>query len=385
MTESQQFSIHTRIAFGRGVARTAGVEVSRQGAKRILVVTDKHILGAGLLEGITAALRETSVQYSIFGEGEPDPSTEVVDRGVAILKREGAELLVAVGGGSNMDTAKSMIVGAALGRPIAACRGWIDKFQAQPIPIIAIPTTAGTAAEVTPFAVITDLQQPSKFWVGAVSMAPKVALLDPEMLTTAPRSVKIAAGMDALTHAVESFISKRANPYTEMCGLRAMELIAANLRAAIETPPRTDALAQMQIAANMAGMAFANAQLGIVHAAALPLGALFHVPHGIANAILLSHGMAFNRPACEGKLAKVATALGADVTGMSSDKASWAAIEAVRTIARDIGAPTKLREVGVKDDAFAVMAAEAIQNSHIQINPRQVTEQDLIDLYEAAL
>jgi alcohol dehydrogenase len=385
MTEPQQFSIHTRIAFGRGVARTVGVEANRQGARRVLVVSDERIVAAGLLEGIVEALRETGVKYSIYDEGEPDPSLKVVDRGAEIVKREGIELLVAVGGGSNMDTAKSMAVGAALGRPIAACRGWIDEFETQPIPVIAIPTTAGTAAEMTPFAVITDPQPPCKFWVGTALMAPKVALLDPEMATTAPRSVRIAAGMDALTHAVESFISKSANPYTEMCGLRAIELIAANLRAAAETPPKIDALAQMQIAASMAGMAFANAQLGIVHAAALPVGAFFHVPHGIANAILLPHGMAYNRPACEEKLAQVAMALGTEVTGMSCEEASRAAIEAVRTLARDIGAPTKLREVGVKEEAFALMAAEAIQNSHIPINPQPVTEQDLIDLYATAL
>jgi alcohol dehydrogenase class IV len=349
------------------------------------VVSDKHIVGAGLVEGIAESLRETDVQYSIFDEGEPDPSTEIVDTGVEMVKQEGIELLVAVGGGSNMDTAKSMVVGAALGRPIAACRGWIDKFRIQPIPIIAVPTTAGTAAEMTPFAVITDRQRPCKFWVGATLMAPTVALLDPEMLTTAPRLVKVAAGMDALTHAVESFISKRANPYTEMCSLRSMESISANLRTAIETPPKIDALAQMQIAANMAGMAFANAQLGIVHAAALPLSAFFHVPHGIANAIVLPHGMAYNRPACEYKLAKVATALGVDVSGMDRENASWAAIEAVRTLARDLGAPTKLREVGVKEEAFALMAADAIQNSHININPQPVTVEDLEGLYAAAL
>lgn len=385
MTEAQQFSIHSRIIFGRGVVRMIGTEASRLDARRAMVVSDKHIIGAGLLEGIAEALHEADVKYIVLDEGEPDPPTELVDKGAEIVKTEGIELLVALGGGSNMDAAKSMAVVAALGSPIAACRGWIERFPNPPIPIIAVPTTAGTASEITPFAVITDRERGCKFWVGGTPMAPKVALLDPETLITAPRAVRIAAGMDALTHAVESYISKRANPYTEMCGLKAIELIAANLRAAAENRPHIDALAQMQIAANIAGMAFANAGLGIVHATALPLGALFHVPHGIANAILLPHGMAYNRPACAEKLAELATAMGVEVAGMSREEASWAAIEAVRTLAHDIGAPRQLREVGVREESFPLMAAEAIRNNHISINPREVTEQDLIAFYEAAL
>jgi alcohol dehydrogenase class IV len=216
-------------------------------------------------------------------------------------------------------------------------------------------------------------------------MAPKVALLDPDMLTTAPRMVRVAAGMDALTHAVESHISKRASPYTEMCALRAMEMMAANLPGAARDQPRLEALAQMQIAANMAGIAFANAGLGIVHAAALPLGARFGVPHGNANGILLPHGMAFNRPACAEKLAEVAAALGARVGGMSREEASWSAIQAVHTLARSIGVPERLGDVGVEEDALPPMASEARDNDHLLINPREVTEQDLIGLYRAAL
>lgn len=385
MTEHQEFNVRSRIVFGSGVVRTIGTETNRLGVGRALLVSDKQILGAGLLEGIAESLHEAGVKCVIFDEGEPDPSAEVVDRGAEIVEEEGIELLVALGGGSNMDTAKGMAVAVALSMPIAKCRGWIERFDNRPPPVIAIPTTAGTAAEITPFAVITDQEQRCKYWVGGAAIAPKVALLDPEMLTTAPRMVRVAAGMDALTHAVESHISKRANPYTEMCGLRGVELIAANLPAAAADRPSIEALSKMQIAANIAGIAFANAGLGIVHAAALPLGALFGVPHGVANGILLPHGMAFNRPACEEKLAELATSLGAKVGGMNREEASWAAIKAIRTLTGRIGAPGRLRDVGVREESFPMMASEAIQNSHLRINPRDVTEQDLIALYQAAL
>ena len=261
----------------------------------------------------------------------------------------------------------------------------VDKFKNAPVPMFAVPTTAGTGSEVTFGAVLTDTSRNYKFLVYGSRLAPRVAFLDPIMVVSAPPSVMVCTGMDALTHAIESYISLRATPQTEALAIHAIRLISANLRQAVANSQNLKAVGNMLLAANLAGIAFGNSRLGIVHAMALPLGAFFHIPHGIANTILLPHGLEFNLIAAPQKYVEIATAMGEPLVGLSRMEAANKSIEAVRKLADDIGAPDSLKSVGVSEDKIPQMAEDAMKSSHIPANPRKITKEDVRQLYREAL
>jgi alcohol dehydrogenase class IV len=288
-----RFHIPTKVVRGIGAVEQLGEEAKALGAKRALVVTDKNLVEAGLMEKVEEPLKSAGLKVDIFDEGVPDPTVKLVEKGMAVIKKASYGVIIGVGGGSNIDAAKAMSVMANNPGSICDYEG-SDKFAKPPMPIIAVPTTAGTGSEVTYASVVTDTERDYKFVVWSSLLPPKVAILDPQMPATGPVMVRISAGMDALTHAVESYVSKNANPYSESLALSAIKLISENLRMSIADANNAEAMANMQLAANMAGMAFTNTRLGVVHAIALPPSALFHIPHGIANAILLPYGMEFN-------------------------------------------------------------------------------------------
>jgi alcohol dehydrogenase class IV len=377
------FYVPTKIVKGIGALEQLGTEAKVFNAKRALIVTGKNIAKVGVAELVQKCLTKSGIETEIFDEVMPDPTVKLVEKGTVIVKEGNFDLLIGLGGGSNIDAAKAMSIMANNPGSICDYEG-ADKFSNPTLPIIAIPTTAGTGSEVTYSAVITDTDRNYKFVVWSSLVAPKVAILDPRMPSTAPISVIVAAGMDALTHAIESYVSKNANAYSDTLALASMKLIEDNLRQCVADPHNLTMMFHMQIAANMAGMAFTSTKLGIVHALALPVSALFHVPHGIANAILLPHGMEFNLIAYPKKFINIARTMGEHVDGLRMMEAAYASVDAVVELADDIGAPINLERVGVTQESLSKMAEDAMKSGHIAVNPRHVTLEDAMMILEKA-
>jgi alcohol dehydrogenase class IV len=380
----QIFQVPTKILMGEGVTGEIGAEAKIFGAMAALVVTDEGVRKAGLLERVILPLEDAGVEIDIFDEVMPDPTVTLVEKGAAIIRRKGHDLIIAVGGGSSIDAAKGVSVMATNEGSICDFEG-VDKFANEPLPIFAVPTTAGTGSEVTFGTVLTDTGRNYKFLVYGNRLAPRVAFLDPIMVSTAPPNVVISTGMDALTHAIESYISLRATPQTEALAIGAIKLISANLRQAVANSGNLEAVGNMLIAANLAGIAFGNSRLGIVHAMALPLGAFFHLPHGVANTVLLPYGLEFNLIAAPQKYVDIANAMGEMTVGLSLMDAAEKAIESVKKLASDIGAPKNLKNLGVEADMIPQMAADAMKSSHIPANPRKISQIDVEGLYRRAL
>lgn len=375
------FQMPSKVMAGDSCLNRLEEEVQKLEAEKVLIVTDRNLEKAGLVKKVTDNLGQT--ELILFNECSPDPSTELIQRGTEVIRKRGVDLLIAIGGGSNIDAAKGMSIMAANKGPLTQYEG-PEKFPNEPLPIISVPTTAGTGSEITFFAVITDLERDYKFLIWSPRIAPKVAFLDPSMVATAPRTVKIPAGMDALAHAVESYLSKMASPLTEICALKAINLVFRNLRGVLEDKPDLDCLKNMQYAATIAAMSFANAKLGIVHAMALSLSAMYHVPHGVAISILLPHGLEFNRPARPDKFIQLAQAMKIETQGLSAKEVGKSVVEAVKKLSRDTGAPHRMREVGVKKKSFEKMVQDSMKSGHVQVNPRKIEAQDIFNIYQAA-
>ena len=380
----QTFHMPTKILMGEGVTNEIGSEAKIIGAKLVLLVTDEGIRKVGILKGIILSLEDAGIQVDIFPEVMPDPTVKLVDKGAAIVRRKKHDLIIAVGGGSSIDAAKGISVMANNEGSVCDFEG-VDKFANQPLPIFAVPTTAGTGSEVTFGAVLTDTDRDYKFLIYGSRIVPEIAFLDPAMVSTVPSSVMIPTGMDALTHAIESYISLRATLQTEALAIGAIKLISENLRQAVANSENVEAAGNMLMAANLAGIAFGNSRLGIVHAMALPLGAFFHIPHGIANTVLLSHGLEFNLMATPRKYVEIAGAMGEITFVRPLMDTAERAIGLVRKLASDIGAPWSLESLGVESDMIPKMAADAMKSSHIQANPRKISQVDVEELYRKAM
>jgi len=378
------FYVPTKIVSGMGALEHLGEEAKLLKAQNALIVTGPNLVKLGVADAIRNLLKSDGIESEIFGEVMPDPTVKLVEKGTEIVKSGKFDVMIGLGGGSNIDAAKAMSVMANNPGSICDYEG-SDKFENPPMPIIAIPTTAGTGSEVTYSSVITDSDRNYKFVVWSSLLVPRVAILDPHMPATAPTIVRISAGMDALTHAIESYVSKNANAYSETLALSAIKLIEENLCQTVADAHNATALWHMQIAANMAGMAFTNTRLGIVHALALPPSAMFHVPHGLANAILLPHGMEFNLMANPRKFVNIAKMMGEHVESMRLMEMAMCAVDAVIELADDIGAPATLSDVGVTQESLPKMAEDAMKSGHIAVNPRDVTLEDAMRILERAL
>jgi len=372
--------------FGRGSSSVIAEEIKRRGYKKVLLVSDKALIGIGPVEKVEGLLREAQIDFTIFSEIKANPSIRNVQDGVAACKKAGADVIVAVGGGSAIDTAKG--IGIIVTNPeyadVRSLEG-VAPTKNPCLPLIAVPTTAGTAAEVTINYVITDEENRRKFVCVDPHDIPILAVVDGDLMASMPASLAAATGMDALTHAIEGYICRGAWEMSDMFALKSIELIAQNLRRAVLASCPV-AIENMALAQYIAGMGFSNVGLGVVHAMAHPLGAFYDTPHGIANAVLLPTVMEFNAPATGEKYRNIARAMGVFGTEMmSSTEYQEAACDAVRQLSIDLGIPQRLADIGVREADLKALSASAFVDVCAPGNPRNATESQILELYKKAL
>jgi aldehyde dehydrogenase (NAD+) len=373
---------YTRLVFGIDSLRDLGAEVNQLNCSKAFVVTDKGLVEAGLAEKVEKALGK---RYVGTFDGVPqDSGYHIVNEAAQIARDKGADCLVSVGGGSVIDTAKGMAIIVSEGGNLQDYQGF--QMLTHPItPHVVIPTTAGTGSEVTYAFVIKDWEKNQKLLYGDDYLLPNTAILDPVMTQSMPPMVTAGTGMDALTHAIEAIHALQSEPISDTLAFGAIRMIVNNLPICVENGDDLVARGQQQIAATMAGIAFSNAQVGLVHAMAHSVGALFKVPHGIANSILLPHVMMYNMDEAADCYALVAEAMGVKEKGMSDEEAGGAAVDAVFELTKRLGVPQSLREVGVEEEGLAEASELALSDGSIVYNPKMVFEADeVISVYKKA-
>lgn len=369
---------------GKGAVREIAGEVKRRGYRKALLCCGPHLAKSGAAEKITAILREAGAEYEIFSDIKANPTIENVQNGVRAYQKSGADFIVAVGGGSPMDTAKA--IGIIANNPefsdVRSLEGTAPTRNPS-VPIIAVPTTAGTAAEVTINYVITDVENRRKFVCVDVHDLPVVAVVDPDMMASMPAGLTAATGMDALTHAIEGYITRAAWEMTDMFHLKAIELIASSLRGAVQNTE--EGREGMALGQYIAGMGFSNVGLGIVHSMAHALGAVYDTPHGVANAILLPVVMEYNAEATGEKYKYIAKAMGVENTErMSMEEYRKAAVEAVRKLSADIGIPADLKEIAREEDV-PFLSRSAAADACAPGNPKEASVEDIENLFRKLL
>ncbi len=371
--------------FGAGARRMLADEFRGRGYVRAFVVTDKDLIRFGVAGKVTGVLDEAGIAYEIFSDLKPNPTVKNVQAGVEAFRRSGADAIVAIGGGSAMDTAKA--VGIIAANPafgdVVSLEGTAPTAN-RSVPVFALPTTAGTAAEVTINYVITDEANTKKMVCVDPKDIPAVAIIDAELMAAMPRGLTAATGMDALTHAIEGYITKGAWTLTDMFELKTVELIARWLPAAVENGADTEAREGMAVAQYIAGMGFSNVGLGLVHGMAHPLGAFYDIPHGVANALLLPYVMQYNMESSLVKFGDVARAMGVDTAGMDTRQAAQAAVDAVRALAVRVGIPQRLSSLGVREEELPRLAASALADVCTPGNPRDTSAEEILALYREA-
>lgn len=370
--------------FGAGSISVIPEEVKQRGFKKALVVTDKDLLKFNVSQKVTDILDKEGLEYEIFSELKPNPTVANVKAGVEAFKNANADYIIAIGGGSSMDTAKA--VGIIINNPefsnVVSLEG-VAPTKNKCVPIIAVPTTAGTAAEVTINYVITDEEKRRKFVCVDVHDIPVMAVIDSNMMASMPKSLAAATGMDALTHAIEGYITKAHWELTDMFHIKAIEMIARSLRDAVNGV--AEGKDTMSIAQYVAGMGFSNVGLGIVHSMAHSLGAFYDTPHGVANALLLPYVMEYNADSTEDRYRDIAKAMGVVGTeNMTTEEARKAAVEAVRQLAIDVGIPQKLTEIGANRDDIQALSELAMADACTPGNPKDPTIEDIKAIYEKA-
>lgn len=370
--------------FGRGAVNELVPEVLRRGYGKALIVTDEQLVACGIVEKVTSKLDAAELEYQIFDEVMPNPTIAVVQRGLAAFDASGADYLIAIGGGSPQDTCKA--IGIISANPefedVRSLEG-VAPTHSPSVPILAIPTTAGTAAEVTINYVITDEENRRKFVCVDPHDIPLVAFIDADMMDGMPASLKAATGVDALTHAIEGYITRGAWELTDTLHLKAIEIIARSLRNSVAGQP--EAVEDMALGQYVAGMGFSNVGLGLVHGMAHPLGAFYNTPHGVANAILLPHVMRYNAAYTGEKYRQIAQAMGADVAHATLEQAREAAIQAVEALNRDVGIPASLKEVGAREEDISDLAQAAFDDVCTGGNPREAKLEEIKALYRQAM
>ena len=381
---ANRFVLNETSYHGPGAIQEIAGEVKGRGFKKCFVCSDPDLIKFNVTKKVTDVLENAGIDYEIYSKIKANPTVENVQTGVAAFKASGADCIIAIGGGSSMDTAKA--IGIIIENPefsdVISLEG-VAPTTKKAVPIIAVPTTAGTAAEVTINYVITDTEKNRKMVCVDVHDIPVVAVVDPEMMASMPKGLTAATGMDALTHAIEGYITKGAWEMSDMFHLRAIELISRHLRGAVANTP--EGREGMALGQYIAGMGFSNVGLGIVHSMAHPLGALYDTPHGVANAIILPTVMAYNAPATGDKYRDIARAMGvAGTDKMTTEEARTAAIDAVRQLAHDVGIPENLREI-VREEDIPFLAQSAYDDACRPGNPRETSVAEIADLYRSLL
>lgn len=377
---ANRFVLNETSYHGPGAIQEIAGEVKGRGFKKCFVCSDPDLIKFNVAKKVTDVLESAGIDYEIYSKIKANPTVENVQTGVAAFKASGADCIIAIGGGSSMDTAKA--IGIIIENPefsdVISLEG-VAPTTKKAVPIIAVPTTAGTAAEVTINYVITDTEKNRKMVCVDVHDIPVVAVVDPEMMASMPKGLTAATGMDALTHAIEGYITKAAWEMSDMFHLKAIEIISKNLRGAVANTP--EGREGMALGQYIAGMGFSNVGLGIVHSMAHPLGAVYDTPHGVANAIILPTVMAYNAPATGEKYRDIAKAMGVKgVDDMTLDQARAAAVDAVKQLSQDVGIPADLKDI-VKPEDVDFLAQSAYDDACRPGNPRDTSVEEIKQLY----
>lgn len=381
---ANRFVLNETSYHGAGAISNIADEVKGRGFKKVFVCSDPDLIKFSVTKKVTDVLDNAGIPYEIYSQIKANPTVENVQTGVEAFKKSGADCIVAIGGGSSMDTAKA--IGIIITNPefsdVVSLEG-VAPTKNKCVPIIAVPTTAGTAAEVTINYVITDAAKNRKMVCVDVHDIPVVAVVDPDMMSSMPKGLTAATGMDALTHAIEGYITKGAWALSDMFHIKAIEIISKNLRGAVANTP--EGREGMALGQYVAGMGFSNVGLGIVHSMAHPLGALYDTPHGVANAIILPTVMEYNAPETGEKYRDIAKAMGVEgVDAMTLDEARKAAVDAVKQLSKDVGIPADLKEI-VKEEDIPFLAQSAYDDACRPGNPRDTSVEEIAELYKSLL
>ena len=376
------FSIPQNVIFGWGAMDKLSEAAKAIGGNKGFIISGPHLKKIGKVDKCIEALEKNGIACDSFTDTEGNPSTDTVDKATEKFIKSRADFIIAFGGGSPLDTAKAVAALAAYGGVITDYEG-IGKVPGQVIPMIAIPTTAGTGSEVTSFSVITDHSRNYKLTVGSEYLLPKTAILDPELITTVPESVAASCGVDAFVHALEAYLSLAASPFSDMMAFRAMELIGKNLLVYIKDRSDKNASEAMLMGSLFAGVAFSHARLGNVHAMSHPVSAFFDVPHGLANAVLLPTVVEFNEKTKPDKYYDIYRCISQNPISKDGFTPHML-VEEIRAMNSKIGIPENLRSVGVTSDKFEAMTDDAIKSGNIKVNPRHTSREDILNLYKKA-
>lgn len=386
--EPTEFELRKFVApefiFGIDARKLAGRYAKNFGARKVLVVSDPGVMAAGWTDDVIAALQEAGLEHALFSAVSSNPKAEEVMAGAEIYRREGCNATVAVGGGSPMDCAKGIGIVSSNRKHVLEFEG-VDKVDLPSPPLICVPTTAGSAADVSQFAIITDVRRKAKIAIISKMVVPDVALIDPVTTTTMSAELTACTAMDALCHAIEAFVSTAHSPITDVHALQAIHLVTANLLATIREAKNIVLRGRMMLASLEAGLAFSNASLGAVHAMAHSVGGLLDAPHGECNAILLPYVVDFNYDTVPARYREIGKAMGVDLDGRSALEVKSAIVSALGRLSREAGIPATMGELGIGRDVIPQLAEKAMADPCIFTNPRQPTLQDIEALYEKAI
>jgi len=376
-----RYVMNTEIVFGVGSSQKLASVIAEQGGTKAFIVSDKGVEASGILDGIRAGLEAAKVPFGLFDDIEQSSSVESVDKGADIIRQEGYDIIVAVGGGSALDSGKAM--GLVVGNG-GKCRDYVGAGKAKKpsLPVIALPTTAGTSAEVTDVAVIADREINARSGLRSNYVVPRVAIVDPLLTVSVPPGVTAATGVDALSHAIESYTNTASDLPMDLASLEAIRLIGESLPAAVANGKNLKAREDMCMACVLIGLAYRNTRLGILHAITGPFCGYFDVAHGVANAILLPHVMRYNAPGNFEKFANIAVALGAPVEGYTQRELAFMAADLVADLLVDVSLPADFKAMGLDAGKLQDIAREAAKSANLLINPRSATERDLLTICE---
>lgn len=369
---------------GSGCLDEAAKTMKQQGLRRALIVTDKVLNNIGVVAQVQQLLAAQQIESCVYDGTHPNPTTLNVKQGLALLQEHQCDCVISLGGGSPHDCAKGIALLATNGGDIKDYEG-VDRSAKPQLPMIAINTTAGTASEMTRFCIITDEARHIKMAIVDKHVTPILSVNDPHLMAGMPKGLTAATGMDALTHAIEAYVSSAANPITDACALKAVTMIAESLRDAVADGSNMQARENMAYAQFLAGMAFNNASLGYVHAMAHQLGGFYDLPHGVCNAVLLPHVQEFNASVCASRLKDIAAAMGLDVSYLNDQQGAAACIAAIRLLAQDVGIPAGLRDLQVKEQDLDTLATNALKDACGFTNPIQATHAQIVAIFRAAM
>lgn len=381
---SYKFFMPAISLMGADCLKDAGDQVGELGFKKALIVTDKVLGQIGIVKKVTDVLDNKNIEYAIYDETKPNPTVKNVNDGLALLKEKECDFVISLGGGSAHDCAKGIALLATNGGEIKDYEG-VDKSKKPQLPMVGINTTAGTGSEMTLFAIITDEERHIKMALVDKHLTPIIAVNDPMLMLAMPKSLTAATGMDALTHAVEAYVSTAATPITDACAEKAIELISNYLVNAVENGEDVEARDMMAYAEYLAGMAFNNASLGYVHAMAHQLGGFYNLPNGVCNAILLPHVQEYNKATSASRLAKIAKIMGGNIEGLTDEQGADLCIDMIKSLSQTIGIPEGLGVLGVKESDFETLATNALNDACSLTNPRKGNLEEVIAIFKKAM